>query len=463
MKQPFKIAYPDGAAAPAPYSGDLPYLFVSYAREDRHAVQSILSDLARQGVRFWYDNGIEPGESYSTVIERKVEGCTGIVVFLSAASIKEKTEDWVYTETKRGKELGRTVVPVRLDDTDLPMKWQTLVISVQMLVAMREHRQPAIASLVGHARRLRCLSDPQPSSEGPATVLGPMPGTAINRIAVGVIVVLMAVIAVLLARLPPRSSDLTDAEHVLAPSPAKSPTLPSSNEFGGQVSPPTHEAVSAQSPTYIAPEPPTEFRNALLKKLIPWTWSEGSTAVNGIRTLHWHACKGAQAISQRNRTTRIATLQQLIDDSKPTECKLCRYCYELERTDAPQRASEDSAASPSLPSSAAQHSASPVARRSEIPRDYAATIQTQIRDWVWSDGSVRFNGERTLHWLPCEAAAKITERNRVASRGTLASVALTTAVRDKFCPFCYQLEVRSSQFQTERSKGSDQPVVTGPK
>ena len=44
-----------------PYKGNEPYIFISYAHADDQAVGNVLENMEKNGVRFWYDDGIEVG------------------------------------------------------------------------------------------------------------------------------------------------------------------------------------------------------------------------------------------------------------------------------------------------------------------------------------------------------------------------------------------------------------------
>ena len=46
------------------YNGNEPYIFISYSHSDRLSVEYILGYMIRAGIRFWYDNAIEPGDDW---------------------------------------------------------------------------------------------------------------------------------------------------------------------------------------------------------------------------------------------------------------------------------------------------------------------------------------------------------------------------------------------------------------
>lgn len=51
-----------------PYEGDENYIFISYCHKDKAKVFPIIEQLAKDGFRVWYDEGIAPGEDWPEVI-----------------------------------------------------------------------------------------------------------------------------------------------------------------------------------------------------------------------------------------------------------------------------------------------------------------------------------------------------------------------------------------------------------
>ena len=69
-----------------PYSGDKPYIFISYAHKDREEqpyVDSIILFLQSQGFRVWYDEGIDPGTEWAENIADHVDGCSYFIALIS--------------------------------------------------------------------------------------------------------------------------------------------------------------------------------------------------------------------------------------------------------------------------------------------------------------------------------------------------------------------------------------------
>jgi hypothetical protein len=71
------------AAKPIPYTGNQPYIFVSYAHKDAARVMPLIEGLQRRGMRVWYDNGINPGKDWAEELSRRLLGCHCVVSFVS--------------------------------------------------------------------------------------------------------------------------------------------------------------------------------------------------------------------------------------------------------------------------------------------------------------------------------------------------------------------------------------------
>ena len=68
-----------------PYQGNEPYLFISYAHADEQAVGSVLENLEKHGVRFWYDDGIEVGSEWPEYIAERLAASKMMLAFISNA------------------------------------------------------------------------------------------------------------------------------------------------------------------------------------------------------------------------------------------------------------------------------------------------------------------------------------------------------------------------------------------
>ena len=98
------------------YTGEEPFIFVSYAHDDVNTVMPVLKDMEENRFRFWYDEGIMTGAKWAAVINEKITRCTQFVVFISQRSVlSENVKNEVHLAFKRGKQM----VVAYLDETEL--------------------------------------------------------------------------------------------------------------------------------------------------------------------------------------------------------------------------------------------------------------------------------------------------------------------------------------------------------
>ena len=70
-------------SAPRPYKGSEKYIFISYAHRDGKLVHSILERLQSEGYRFWFDEGIDPGNEWDETIATYINNCDYFIAFIS--------------------------------------------------------------------------------------------------------------------------------------------------------------------------------------------------------------------------------------------------------------------------------------------------------------------------------------------------------------------------------------------
>jgi len=71
------------ARRPVPYSGDDPYVFVSYAHRNMDRVIPLVRLLQESGYRVWYDEGIDPGTEWAENIADHLEKARCLCACLS--------------------------------------------------------------------------------------------------------------------------------------------------------------------------------------------------------------------------------------------------------------------------------------------------------------------------------------------------------------------------------------------
>ena len=101
---------------PKPYSGNSPYIFISYAHKDSGQVLPIVQTLVENGFRVWYDEGIEAGTEWPEYIEERLENSTVVLVFMTPAAISSQN---CRNEINLASDLGKEMLVIYLQDTDL--------------------------------------------------------------------------------------------------------------------------------------------------------------------------------------------------------------------------------------------------------------------------------------------------------------------------------------------------------
>ena len=72
------------------YSGDEPYVFISYAHKDSEFVFDEISMLHDAGYNIWYDEGIEASNEWPEEIANAVIGCAAFLVSFLIVNFKSK-------------------------------------------------------------------------------------------------------------------------------------------------------------------------------------------------------------------------------------------------------------------------------------------------------------------------------------------------------------------------------------
>lgn len=102
---------------PIPYKGNDPYIFISYAHRDSAQVWPIIQMLQQEGLKVWYDEGIDPGTEWDEFIATHIEQCGYFIAFLSRNYLdSENCKD----ELNFVRDLGKDRLLVYLEDAPLP-------------------------------------------------------------------------------------------------------------------------------------------------------------------------------------------------------------------------------------------------------------------------------------------------------------------------------------------------------
>jgi hypothetical protein len=116
-------------------------IFFSYSRDDSDFVLGLAKELRESGAQIWLDQlDIKAGARWDTSIEKALEAANTLLVVLSETSVGSNN---VLDEVSFALEEKKTVVPVLLEDCDIPFRLRRL-----QFADLREDRQKGIATLI---------------------------------------------------------------------------------------------------------------------------------------------------------------------------------------------------------------------------------------------------------------------------------------------------------------------------
>ena len=106
---------------PTAYSGNKPYVFISYAHKDANRIYPIIQAMQNSGLRVWYDEGLEVGSHWSETIATHLDRSHCVLCFLTKNFFEsENCKD----EMHFAKERGKGPLIVYLDSVKLPVEMQ---------------------------------------------------------------------------------------------------------------------------------------------------------------------------------------------------------------------------------------------------------------------------------------------------------------------------------------------------
>jgi len=126
------------------YTGDDPFVFVSYAHADASAVYPEISRISLLGCRVWFDEGIDPGNEWTEEIAKALSRSAMFIVFLSPNAVKSKN---VRNEINLADKLTKTVIAIHLEETELPAGLDLVLSSTQAVLKWRMGEQRYIQKL----------------------------------------------------------------------------------------------------------------------------------------------------------------------------------------------------------------------------------------------------------------------------------------------------------------------------
>ena len=106
------------------YTGEEPYLFVSYSHRDTNQVYPILDELYDRKYRIWYDESCENGNDFRDELRQRIEKAEAVLLFVSQSSM---ASPFCGMEIIVARENGKRLYPIYLDSAEVPPAFEILL------------------------------------------------------------------------------------------------------------------------------------------------------------------------------------------------------------------------------------------------------------------------------------------------------------------------------------------------
>ncbi len=113
------------------YSGDKPYIFVSYAHDDAELVYPEITRLKDEGFNIWYDEGINPGATWRDEVALALTQCSVFLYFMSPKSVASSN---CLNEVNFCLSRERKILSVHLTKTVLPIGLELSLSAMQAII-----------------------------------------------------------------------------------------------------------------------------------------------------------------------------------------------------------------------------------------------------------------------------------------------------------------------------------------
>ena len=98
------------------YRGNEPYVFISYAHDDKDIVFAEIKRFNEAGFHVWYDEGISPGNEWTDEIAEALEKCSVFVVMITPVSAPRKN---VLNEINFALDENKPFLAIHLEKTEI--------------------------------------------------------------------------------------------------------------------------------------------------------------------------------------------------------------------------------------------------------------------------------------------------------------------------------------------------------
>ena len=109
---------------PKVYSGEQPYIFISYSHTDSEMVIEILNNMQQEKYRFWYDEGIPLMNDYIETIVDRINNCEIFMIFLTKSSMESI---YVQQEIYRAFVAGKKILGILLEQAEISPGFQLIL------------------------------------------------------------------------------------------------------------------------------------------------------------------------------------------------------------------------------------------------------------------------------------------------------------------------------------------------
>ncbi len=114
-----------------PYKGQENYIFISYCHRDRAYVFPIIEQMARDGYRIWFDDGITPGLEWPEVVGKYLKDSTVCLAFITANSLNS---DDCRREINYALRKKKCLVSIALEEAEMSPGMEMQLTSVQSVL-----------------------------------------------------------------------------------------------------------------------------------------------------------------------------------------------------------------------------------------------------------------------------------------------------------------------------------------
>jgi len=184
---PEPLAYPEHWPEPlesavVPEQPEGPFVFISYAQDNKIDVAEIARYLRAHEINIWWDDDLLPGDPWREQIQANLENCQAVLTLWTEQSVRSKS---VIEEAEAGKRRGK-LLHAKLDSTPLPYGFGEVQYadltnwdrqsdgseSLRLIEALRQKLAPDAAKVRQH---LDAASDVEFAVQNGKVILGDKP------------------------------------------------------------------------------------------------------------------------------------------------------------------------------------------------------------------------------------------------------------------------------------------------